>query len=436
MSKGIGRGAGWMLVVVLLAGARTPAQEAPAGLIERLGLETHGAVEDRVGARIHEDEKTRGISLGETRLQLEVSRFGDDSTLRIKADFLYDAVAEDTNTDLETGKGWVDLREANVAFSPAEFMDIKAGRQILTWGTGDLLFLNDLFPKDWQAFFLGRDKDYLKAPSDALFISLFPVFAGIDLAYSPQFDADRHVRGERLSYWNPQLGRRAGLDAVIEPDVPDAWFRDGELALRISRTFGAYETALYGYRGFWKSPAGMDPASFRARFPDLRVWGGSVRGPLGPGIGNLEAAYYDSREDGSGNDPFVPNGEWRFLAGYEWELARELTAGVQYYVEWMQDYAAYERSLPPGSRADDEADHTFTLRLTRLLLNQDLVATLFLRYSLSEQDAYVRPTVSYRINDDMEAAVGANIFAGSRDYTFLGQFEKNTNAYASLRYSF
>ncbi|MFW6031595.1 MAG: hypothetical protein ACOC9T_03300, partial [Myxococcota bacterium] len=32
-------------------------------------------------------------------------------------------------------------------------------------GTGDLVFLNDLFPKDWRSFLLGRDLDYLKAPS-------------------------------------------------------------------------------------------------------------------------------------------------------------------------------------------------------------------------------------------------------------------------------
>ena len=47
-------------------------------------------------------------------------------------------------------------------------LDVKLGRQVLTWGTGDLLFLNDLFPKDWVSFFAGRDDEYLKAPSNTL----------------------------------------------------------------------------------------------------------------------------------------------------------------------------------------------------------------------------------------------------------------------------
>ena len=35
--------------------------------------------------------------------------------------------------------------------------DLKIGQQVLTWGTGDYVFLNDLFPKDYQSFFSGRD---------------------------------------------------------------------------------------------------------------------------------------------------------------------------------------------------------------------------------------------------------------------------------------
>ncbi len=62
---------------------------------------------------------------------------------------------------------------------------ITLGRQILTWGTGDLVFINDLFPKDWVSFFIGRDVEYLKAPSDALKVSAFSSWANLDLVYTP-----------------------------------------------------------------------------------------------------------------------------------------------------------------------------------------------------------------------------------------------------------
>ncbi len=76
--------------------------------------------------------------------------------------------------DLDSGDGAFDLREASLVFSPSADTDVKVGRQILTWGTGDLVFINDLFPKDWVSFFIGRDVEYLKAPSDALKVSAFP----------------------------------------------------------------------------------------------------------------------------------------------------------------------------------------------------------------------------------------------------------------------
>lgn len=51
----------------------------------------------------------------------------------------------------------------------------------------------------------------------------------------------------------------------------------------------------------------------------------------GKGIGNVELAYYDSRKDRSGCDPFVRNSEFRLLVGYEQEVAKDFTAGIQYY---------------------------------------------------------------------------------------------------------
>ena len=65
-------------------------------------------------------------------------------------DLLYDPVLDRHSVRLEEGDGFLDLREANFILTPASLMDVKAGRQILTWGTGNLIFINDLFPKDWN----------------------------------------------------------------------------------------------------------------------------------------------------------------------------------------------------------------------------------------------------------------------------------------------
>ncbi|MBS3734015.1 MAG: hypothetical protein KGY99_03730 [Phycisphaerae bacterium] len=401
-------------------------------------LEVTGFVEFRGSVRTQHDPGQRQASLGETRLQLELQEYVEGLTFTVRTDLLYDAVGERQAIDLERGRGWLDLREASVAFDPADWMSVKFGRQILTWGTGDLLFLNDMFPKDWQSFFVGRDVEYLKAPSDAVKISIFTDPLNADVVFTPRFDPDRFIQGRRISYYNATLGRIVGRGNAVTANVPDAWFRDAEWALRLWRNVGGVELAGYGYWGRWKSPAGQD-AGGRATFPRLNVYGASVRGQLGGGIANAEAAYYVSREDRSGSNPLVDNSQFRLLVGYERdlpEIARDLTVGVQYYLEWMMDHSRYERTLPAGVPAAEQDRHVLTVRLTKKLMNQNLILSLFTYYSPSDEDAYLRPRVTYKIDDHWTVEAGGNVFVGSHDHTFFGQFRRNTNVYAALRYAF
>jgi hypothetical protein len=261
-------------------------------------------------------------------------------------------------------------------------------------------------------------------------ISAFPAAMNIDLVYVPRFDADRHLTGERISFYQPQ---GAG---VIQTDLPDAVFGDDEWALRLSKNMGGVELAMYAYDGFWKSPAGQDPARGVATFPRLREYGLSGRGTMGSGIAHLEFGYFDSLDDTAGDDPLVRNGETRLLAGYEREIGHELTLGVQYYVELMTDHGAYVATLQEGAPATDEDRHVLTARLTQQLMNQNLRLTLFGFCSPSDADGYVRPTVAYKVNDAWLVTAGGNLFFGQEDHTFFGQFEDNNNLYAGARYSF
>ena len=406
----------------------------PASAFELADL--HGFADLRAGTRLQNDAYQRDTSLLEGRLQLDYNQLFDAATLQLRGDLVADEITAGEDLDLETGAGIFDLREANLLFSPTYSIDVKLGRQILTWGTGDLLFINDLFPKDWQSFFIGHDEEYLKAPSDAILVSYFPQWATIDLALTPRFDSDRYLRGQRLSYWNPNLGRIAGRDAVIDADQPDRWFEDFELSTRLSKNIKGYELALYAYRGYWKSPVGFNPASARAASTRLNSYGASVRGSLGSGIINLETGYYDSRADRHGDDPLQPNSELRYLLGYEQEVAKELTAGGQFYVEQLLDYDAYKTALPLGAKARDEFRQVVTLRLTKLLLQQTLTLSLFSYWSPTDEDYYLRPNLKYKLTDNWLLTAGGNLFGGRKAHTFFAQLEDNSNIYAGLRYSF
>ncbi|MCR4309802.1 MAG: hypothetical protein NUW14_07280 [Deltaproteobacteria bacterium] len=394
-----------------------------------LALSLHGFVEGAGGFRLKDDPAhVRDATMGEGRLQVELSQVGPaDSRLFFKADLIGDGVEE---------RGDADLREFYLDVSPAPVIDIRAGRQILTWGTGDLIFINDLFPKDFVSFFIGRSLEYLKVGSDAVKFSLYPGPFSLDLVAVPHFTPSEVPQGERLSFFNPFTDRIAAPDESLSMRKPAATTANTELALRLYRTFGSYEGALYGFRGFFKEPVGMDPADGTLFYPKLSVYGASMRGPFLQGVASIESGYYDSREDRPGTNPLIENSSLRYLLGYEREIWTDFTVRAQYYLEQMLESGAYKASLPPGAPEKKEVRHLLFLRLTQLLRYQTVELSLVGFYGPSDEDGMVNPQVSCKITDRLSIALGANVFFGKKDFTQFGQLERDDNLYLRLRASY
>ncbi|OGL00379.1 MAG: hypothetical protein A3E31_13375 [Candidatus Rokubacteria bacterium RIFCSPHIGHO2_12_FULL_73_22] len=361
--------------------------------------------------------------LGEGRARLEVEPRGERWGLTVKAELIWDAVAGEVDGDLR--EGYLDLR------FPA--LDLRAGRQIVTWGVGDLVFINDVFPKDWVAFVSGLPLEYLKKGSDAVSATGHWRGTSVQLVLTPRFEADTLPEaGGRLRFHDPM----AAIEAR-RTDDPSPSLDHLESGLRVFRNLAGWDLSLYAYRGFFRAPAAEVEAGPRLRFffPPLDVWGASAQGAALGGVVSVEAGYHDSRADRSGRNPAVENSSFRFLAGYQREIVPDLTASGQYYVQAMEDHAAYRRTRGPGMARRPALRHVLTLRLTRLLWHQTLRLGVFALASPNEGDWYVGPEARYQITDAWSATVGVNAFGGPRRSEF-GQFEGNANLYAAVRYAF
>ncbi|USE35572.1 hypothetical protein [Endozoicomonas sp. SCSIO W0465] len=375
-----------------------------------------GFAEAGYGRRTGDDPATNQSStLSEIRGRLSLDYVADNWRLDMQTETLFDDVANDTE--------WT-IREMALSFSPLDQLDIKAGRQVVTWGIGDYLFLNDLFPKDWQSFFSGRDDEYLKAPSDSLKASLFAEYFSFDLVWTPEFEPDNSLTGERFSFFSPGAGTTVAPDPILNPDEPTG----STLSTRLATNHKGVEYALYGYSGYWPTPQGISNQG-QMFYPGLNGWGGSVRMPVSSGLFNAEFSWYDSEDDRDGTDPNIPNSQLRGLLGYEREMANNLTAAVQYYLEWTADYDSQQLNAASPEYSQDEYRQLLTLRLTWLTMQQKLNWSLFSFWSPSDEDAYIRPSVTYRVNDQWTVATGANLFCGNREYSFFGQHENNSNAW-------
>lgn len=351
----------------------------------------------------------------EQRLQLKLEGSGLEGSLgyAAKLDLLNDAALNDSD---------LDVRELYADYNTERFT-VRAGRQVVTWGVADLLFINDTFPKDWVSFFGGLPLEYLKRGSDALRIDLYPEFADTQIVLA-RFRKDRLPDRERFVLSGPNIS--AALD---EPSELEA-------SLRISRYFGSWDAALYLSRTHFRAPALKQAGGqWRGEFPRLNAYGASLSGSLWNGVLNLEAGHYDSVDDCSGTDPTVENSQTRLLLGYNRQIAEDTTLGVQAYAEWMHDHDAYRRTLPAGYPQRDRLRTVATLRFTQFHLHQTLRLDLFAFWGLSEGDGFLIPSMRYAFNDALWGELGANLFVGDHNGQF-GSLGDNDNLYLTLRYAF
>ena len=395
-------------------------------------IEIHGFLLGNYSLRTSDQkpsgEEGRDFLLAEERLRLDLFGWTEsiEASARVKGDFILDHVAEEFD---------VDLRETYLDYTTGNF-DFRLGRQIVTWGVGDLLFINDVFPKDYVSFFSGRPLEYLKIGSDALRTSYSSELVNTEFIVIPFFEPNNLPTPERFLFFDPFADVPSR-----EKEEPATTLENTQLALRVYRRIKGFDVSAYAYRGFWLTPRMKpddlsSPTGVITFYPELSVYGLSAQGSALGGVLSFETGYYQSREDERGKDPFIPNSQIRFLIGYQRQIWEDFTLGAQYYGEIMKAYSVYLNSLPPGFPALKEYRDIVTLRLVQFLKNQTLRLSLFTFYSPADNDYFIKPQVSYKFTDKLSTTLGANIIGGETDTMFFGQFDKNDNIYMWIRYDF
>ena len=300
--------------------------------------------------------------LGEERLRMDINAWSDaieaEATLRI--DFFHNAL---------TGDFEIDLREAYIDYTKGP-LDFRFGRQVITWGVGDLLFINDVWPKDWVSFFSGRPLGYLKLGVDGVRVRYSGDALNAEFVFLPTFEPDNLPGPDRFSYFDPF----AAVPNRAEKK-PQRSFENAELAARVYSYVAGFDVSGYVYKGYWHSPGialdnPMAPTTATAFYPELNVYGASAQGAALGGILSLEAGYYRSPEDVNGLDPTIPNSQFRWLVGYSRQLMEDFTFGVQYYQERMAEHGNYLSTMPAGFPTARDYRDMITISLDRWLARQ------------------------------------------------------------------
>ena len=189
---------------------------------------------------------------GGERFQLELAPRGERWGFLGKVEVIHDAISGDAEVDLR--EGYLDVR--------FRALDLRLGRQIITWGVGDLIFITDVFPKDRVALISGLPLEYLKKGSDAANATVHWAGSSFQVVLIPRFEADTFPEaGGRLSFHDP----KAAIEAR-RTDEPSPAIENVEAGLRIFRNVGGWDLSLSAYRGFFHAPAAEVEPGPRLRF--------------------------------------------------------------------------------------------------------------------------------------------------------------------------
>ncbi|MEK7308440.1 MAG: hypothetical protein AAB089_05150 [Nitrospirota bacterium] len=393
-------------------------------------ISLHGFLQGSYSANVNRENPDGGeFKWAEERMQLKLDANKEPFHLFFKTDAFYDHIDEEAE---------VELREGYIDFISSGW-DLRIGRQVITWGLGDLIFINDTYPKDYEAFFSGRPMEYLKKGIDGAKIGMYPSFASVELVLIPFFEPNVYPMSNRFHMYDPMpavTNRREKEPATGINNTDNT-----EVALRVYRDIAGFDTSLYFYRGFFRQPSMLpdsmsSPTRIDFFYPELSVYGASFQGRALDGVVSLEGGYYDSRQDRDGTEPMIPNQFTRFLIGYQRQVWEDFTLGLQYYCEYMNDYSKYVENLPAGFPQERKLYDLVAVRLTQFLKNQTLRLSFFSFYSPAYGDYLLNPEVKYNFSDHVWAAAGASIFGGGENWSQFGSLDKNDNLYVQVRYEF
>lgn len=317
------------------------------------------------------------------------------------------------------------VREGYVDMTPSPYFAIRFGRQVITWGVADYLFVNDMFPKNYDAFFTGKPFDHMKEAVDALKIN------GLIGETETELVLSRPQRDEM-----PSSSRF--LSAVLPGSarIEHASRHGTDGALRLATKLGRLDSSFYAgyYRNREAGLYAVPGNAVRWKMQPTTHVGASVTGNIANGIGLAELAYLATKSEPANMNPYLPGRHIKALIGYARELGQDLSMSMQYHHEYQVNYASHMQSLASMTTPAPRTRQTAYVRLHKRLLHQTMGLGVQL-FASGDGGRYVNPFVSYSIIDGLNVEAGANWFSGPADSRY-GMMKRDSNAYTSLRYSF
>ena len=398
------------LAALLLATASTFAQDSPFqfnGFVD-----TYHAVQT---------EWPHDFTTSRTRLRAELRVDYENAYLFTSLNGVHNSILED-----RTG---VQLQEAYFNYQN-DFLEIRAGRQIVVWGVADGFRVTDLIsPVDYTEF-MSSDYDDMRMAVDGIRIKYPGERVNAEIVYVPVPRYFQMPIGED-NPWRPDLPENASFDF---PEGPEPRLKNGDFGTRVSFFLSNLDFSISALHTHNQSPvtvAGYDPIKdsiiIHGIHETMTMFGGDMSMPLGEFVLRLEIAEYLDEALGYANNlDYARKNTFNALGGIDWYAGDNWTFMVQYLHKYIADYS--------DELAAEQNSSQVTFRISKELLNNTLKLALYGMFDIDNLGYYARVSGDYALSDQVTLSLGYDHFGGKRGQ--LAWYDKNREVWAKAKYYF
>ena len=366
-------------------------------------------------------------------LNLNFEKMGDKVAFKVNPlVYLYNA----DSLDFRMREIYLDLYFEN--------FDIRIGKQQVVWGKADGVFITDVVSPLNLSEFLLPDFDEIRKGVIAAKIDYYAGNSTFEAILIPVFTPTERPPPGSIWYVQPDFPAPPTWDFSKEQITPS--LENSEIFLKYTALTSAIDFELMGAYTWDDNPTlhvqkqfGLDTVTMQPGLlglnitPEhhrLTIGGGSFSSEIKGVVLRGEAAYYNGKYFLT-EDPLQPDGNIQkdylhYLLGLDFNLGPVMLSS-QFIQQTILDY--------DDNILNEKTENTMTFLARYNMLRETLHLELFSYIGLTNEDALIRPRVTYDFDDSFSILLGSNIFVGNEKGRF-GQYTDNSMVYMKLKYSF
>ena len=330
-----------------------------------------------------------------TRVRGEVTIEKGNTGAYVSANLIHNAILKD--------RSGFQLREAYAYYSDNHW-DVRAGRQIITWGVADALRLTDIIsPMDYTEF-LAQDYDDIRIPVGALRLRYSRekwCFEAVAIPVSSFFELPTDDKNP----WS--------VGPLPIGDEPNHRLSNMEYGGRLSFFLSGIDFSFSALHTWNKMPVFCDGIG---QYRRMTMLGADVSVPVGKFVVRGEVAEYLDEAQTFGRAAST-----NALLGIDWYAGNDWSLSAQYSHKYI-------------TSGDNRNSGLATFRISKELLHNTLALQSFAYVDVTNGGVYNRLSADYAINDQLHATIGYDYFHADRGMFTV--YKKNSELFFKLKYSF